>query len=259
MGRKTKQIKTLIKIFLLTSICAFAQHKTVEVDYIVKQTILKSVALEYDGNLKFNDSSSVYFFDRDSRRVPNAEEELGDFVALGPSLYSNFKDYTIYKNGNNFLKFTKQINKKNYVVQDTFPKLAWNITSEERIIEGFNCSKATVEFRGRKYIAWFTTALPYSFGPWKFNGLPGVILEVYDTELLFTWQAKKIKSKVVEISIPKIDYKIISLKESEKLFANSQEKRLQEMQARSPEGKVSYVNTDSSKETKFEWEEKQSK
>ena len=47
---------------------------------------------------------------------------------------------------------------------------------------GYKCHLATCSFRGRDYKAWYTTQLPYPEGPWKFNGLPGLITEVYDTK-----------------------------------------------------------------------------
>jgi GLPGLI family protein len=260
MGKKIKQMKTLIKLLLFTSICAFAQHKTVEVDYIVRREVYKNVVLEYDSKLSYNDSLSVFLFDHDSQRTPDIDEndESGSFVAIGKSRYSaDYKDYTTYRAGSIFNSFTKQISKKNYLVQDTTPKFNWNITSEEKKIEGFNCNKATVDFRGRKYIAWFTTALPDSFGPWKFNGLPGLILEVYDTELLYSWQAKKIKTKEKELKIPKFNFKMVSMKECEKINNDDFEKRYEMAKIRE-NGKVT-MTKGCLMESKFEWEEKQSK
>lgn len=35
---------------------------------------------------------------------------------------------------------------------------------------------------GRNYEVWFAPILPYSTGPWKLSGLPGLMLKAYDTE-----------------------------------------------------------------------------
>ncbi len=56
----------------------------------------------------------------------------------------------------------------------------WEMTDEKKDIIGFVCTKATCEFRGRNWTVWFTTELPVSDGPWKFNGLPGLILKAED-------------------------------------------------------------------------------
>ncbi len=56
----------------------------------------------------------------------------------------------------------------------------WSIHSEKKNILGFSCQKASTTFRGRKWYAWFSTEIPISDGPWKFSGLPGLILRVYD-------------------------------------------------------------------------------
>jgi GLPGLI family protein len=70
--------------------------------------------------------------------------------------------------------------------------MKWKLLSEKKIIGKFDCKKASVEFRGRTYFAWYTMEIPISLGPWKFNGLPGLILEVDDQKEIYKWQAKTI-------------------------------------------------------------------
>src|SRR5690625_6840867 len=50
------------------------------------------------------------------------------------------------------------------------------------MIEQYMALKATTIFGGRHYVAWFTLEVPILDGPYVFSGLPGLILELYDTE-----------------------------------------------------------------------------
>ncbi|WP_126973133.1 GLPGLI family protein [Gynurincola endophyticus] len=56
----------------------------------------------------------------------------------------------------------------------------WNITEEKKEIGGYESKKATISWKGRDYEVWFTEELPFTTGPWKFTGLPGLVLEVTD-------------------------------------------------------------------------------
>lgn len=68
-----------------------------------------------------------------------------------------------------------------YIIHDDLTnKLAWQITGETKTIDQLTVFKATCNFRGRNYVAWFCTDIAIQDGPWKFAGLPGLILEVYD-------------------------------------------------------------------------------
>lgn len=58
----------------------------------------------------------------------------------------------------------------------------WEITSDTDTIKGYYSQKALCKFGGRDWEAWFTPEIPYSDGPYKFCGLPGLILKVKDVE-----------------------------------------------------------------------------
>lgn len=78
----------------------------------------------------------------------------------------------------------------------------WKLHQDTKKIGDFTCQKATIRFRGRNYIAWFTNQIPVPFGPWKFKGLSGLILEVYDTDKVFHITTSEIKiDKEVNCSI----------------------------------------------------------
>lgn len=68
-----------------------------------------------------------------------------------------------------------------YKYQENIPLLNWSISNETKNLLGYQVQKATTSFGGRIWIVWFASEIPYSDGPYKFNGLPGLILKVHDT------------------------------------------------------------------------------
>lgn len=72
---------------------------------------------------------------------------------------------------------------------EPYPQMKWELGTERQTILGYDCQKASCQWRGRAYEAWFTSAIPIKAGPWKFGGLPGLILKVYDTKHLYTFEA----------------------------------------------------------------------
>lgn len=60
-------------------------------------------------------------------------------------------------------------------------KPEWKILSDKQKIGEYNTQKATTNFGGREWIAWFSTDIPFQDGPYKFYGLPGLIVKIEDT------------------------------------------------------------------------------
>ena len=59
-------------------------------------------------------------------------------------------------------------------------EIKWKLENEFKKIGKYRCQKATTKKYGRVWIAYFTTEIPFPFGPYKFSKLPGLIIEVYD-------------------------------------------------------------------------------
>ncbi|MDP9958824.1 GLPGLI family protein [Chryseobacterium lathyri] len=66
-------------------------------------------------------------------------------------------------------------------------KFNWNILNDKQKIGEYNTQKATTEFGGRKWTAWFSTDLPFQDGPYKFFGLPGLIVKIEDDQKNYSW------------------------------------------------------------------------
>ena len=72
---------------------------------------------------------------------------------------------------------------------EEWPLMQWTLQDSTQTILSHQCQKATCHFRGRDFVAWFAADVPIKGGPWKFGGLPGCILKVYDTQHLYEWEA----------------------------------------------------------------------
>ncbi len=70
------------------------------------------------------------------------------------------------------------------------PKFNWKISNEKAKIGEYNVQKATTDFAGRSWTAWFSSDIPLQDGPYKFYGLPGLIVKVEDTAKDYSWELK---------------------------------------------------------------------
>jgi GLPGLI family protein len=89
----------------------------------------------------------------------------------------------------NRLEFIDYIFQKKFYVFDSLHPMQWVFGEEEKTLLDYSCKAAYTQFRGRKYMAYYTTALPASIGPWKFGGLPGTILEVVSDDRQYQFLA----------------------------------------------------------------------
>ena len=75
-----------------------------------------------------------------------------------------------------------------YEYEESFDCFNWLITSEIDTIHNYVCQKAICDFGGRTWEAWFTLELPFCDGPYKFCGLPGLIVNVADAQNHYSWK-----------------------------------------------------------------------
>lgn len=87
-----------------------------------------------------------------------------------------------------------------YQLSETIPSPQWEMYDDVQMVLGYECRKATCTFAGREYIAWFTLDIPIQDGPYKFYGLPGLILKIEDTQQLYRFTAvgiEKLQNTVI--------------------------------------------------------------
>jgi len=123
-----------------------------------------------------------------------------------------FKNYPSGK-----ISVTDRIASSDYLYEEDKNLFQWQIETDTREILSYTCQKATVSFRGRNYEAWFAPELPLNDGPWKFSGLPGLILAVEDSDKNFIFQAAGIENFKLPVEYPQKDYLKTSRSEIEKI------------------------------------------
>ncbi|TAE17225.1 MAG: GLPGLI family protein [Bacteroidetes bacterium] len=107
-----------------------------------------------------------------------------------------------------------------YQYQDTVNNIEWKLyTDSTKRIQGFKCTKATANFRGKIWEVWFTADIPIGLGPWKLQGLPGLIVEAKtaDGKLAYSLLGTKLSSSLAP-SLVSISKRSKNISKSEFLF-----------------------------------------
>ncbi|NIF07200.1 GLPGLI family protein [Chryseobacterium sp. Tr-659] len=104
------------------------------------------------------------------------------FSVTGKYTPAKLTSFLIKKNKSNVYQNYEYIGDVNFYKISEEARLHWNITDSIKVSNHFRLQKATTQFGGRNWIAWFSKDIPMPYGPYKFNGLPGLIMELYDTK-----------------------------------------------------------------------------
>ena len=104
--------------------------------------------------------------------------------------------YYVYKNYpiKGQINFIGDLGSKTSLSVKEKPSFNWKHIEGDTTILTYSCQKAICSYGGRDYIAWFTPDIPISDGPYKFSGLPGLIVRIADTHNEHIFQLYKVKS-----------------------------------------------------------------
>lgn len=108
------------------------------------------------------------------RQHGNMRQFMDSFQKIRATYYA----YKNYPNGKTTV--TDRISGDHFTYEDSLNAQSWDISDSTKTVLGYDCTKATCNFRGREWTAWFAQDIPVNNGPWKLGGLPGLILEAYD-------------------------------------------------------------------------------
>jgi len=191
-----------IIIFIFTSINIFGQNKQFLYEYesIPDSTNLKNVEKEIMVLNMGNDKSEFYSFERyKSDSTMNADSKKG--IRSMPFNKKMNRDRVVRDINTQKIEFITPLPPYRYSVSQNID-LKWNILAEFNNILGYDVQKATTEFGGRKWIAWFAKEIPVQSGPYKFFGLPGLILKIEDVHKSHIFELKGIKDTKGDFNDP---------------------------------------------------------
>jgi GLPGLI family protein len=114
----------------------------------------------------------------------------GDFNQMLNSL-PRLKTLQVIEKKGSAIKVYNQVGESAvYYAEEMKPE--WKLKPEFNTIMHFEVQKAECRYKGRDYIAWFTKEIPTPDGPYKFQGLPGLIIKITDTRSHFDFEMKQV-------------------------------------------------------------------
>lgn len=87
-----------------------------------------------------------------------------------------FKDYN-----DNQISTVDRVASDVFLYSEVIKPYTWEIKKDKKTMNEFEVQKAITSFAGRNYVAWFTEEISIPQGPYKFEGLPGLIIQISDT------------------------------------------------------------------------------
>ena len=107
--------------------------------------------------------------------------------------------YTVYKMpAARRVYYYEQVGMNSLRYEEPADAFTWTISPATATIAGYACQQATTSFAGRTWSAWFTREVPIAEGPYKFYGLPGLIVKVGDTRGHYLFELLKLTKPATE-------------------------------------------------------------
>jgi GLPGLI family protein len=119
---------------------------------------------------------------------------------LNANEYGQYEDIFINYPQPGIMSVCNTIYKKDYEYSEPTCQFSWTFENGTRTIIGYECHKALTKFSGREWTAWYTLDIPFPYGPWKFGGLPGLILAMNYKDDLFSYKLIGVKKSEPRVS-----------------------------------------------------------
>ncbi|MEK8179266.1 GLPGLI family protein [Flavobacterium buctense] len=168
--------KTFFIFFLVFSLNSFSQNNFDFIKINYKSFLLDEReeygCFLYEETTLLTSNLKSYYYEK-ARDTIIQTISMGDMDNTSATYnFTYFKDFSTKK-----IYFNRDYGLKKVIV-DSINIIKWDITKNYTKVMGYDCQEAKCVFRGRSYKAYFLKDIPIPNGPFKFDGLPGLILKV---------------------------------------------------------------------------------
>jgi GLPGLI family protein len=199
MFKLKKMKKIIVGGFLLLNVFAFSQNSRFIYEVSMKKdSTNKKEAKSELAYLDTDGKKSTFYAEKRIKRDSVMQVAIQSKGSIRPerstmeSLRSDI-NYTIDKDYKSHqLEYRDRIARDIYAYQEDRP-MDWEISTETAKIGDYKTQKATLNFAGRQWTAWFTQDIPVMDGPYKFWGLPGLIIKIEDSKGDYSFLLKESK------------------------------------------------------------------
>ncbi|MEC5394607.1 GLPGLI family protein [Bergeyella sp. RCAD1439] len=188
------QKKIILLVWGLFSVMAFPQATRFVYQLSMKSDSTAAPVAE-NAFLDVADRQSYFYGEKDLKRDSlfrrSFETRNFNFDRSQMQQYRSQIDYQISKDLDaSKIIYKSRIGRDRYAYEEDRP-ISWNIQPETSTLDRYKVQKAETNFAGRHWVAWFTTEIPITDGPYKFHGLPGLIVKVEDDRGDYIFELKE--------------------------------------------------------------------
>lgn len=215
-------MKFIYSIIALLLCCSLYAQSTPMPEALDNYQCIDTSVVELRYSFKFKRHSSLETYNEDLRVVQIGNKVVKDFsqfVYHYDSLATeNFKKgvasptnpknpfpceiYSYPQKKERHEKFRLTLNTGALSYPSEWEEIIWTYSEDEPVQwNGYTCNKASTTFAGREYTAWYTFDIPIVYGPYKFYGLPGLIVKLEESTGMYIWEINSLSMKKAPINL----------------------------------------------------------
>lgn len=209
----------MLAVLFIMNIAVFAQYPPAPNSLEkYKKIDVATQVLQYKLKFKLNYKQKDYY--EDDRIVQIGKQFVKDYSGIifyfdslktvndnkglpSPSIphpVFNYEMFNDFKLGVSKLKYRMDLNGGAICYTAQLPKLNWTFVSDStNVVLDYTCNLARTHFAGRDYNVWYAVDVPLPYGPYKFYGLPGLIMKVEESTGLYIWEITSMQNVVQPI------------------------------------------------------------